>query len=161
MARLATAALRLVIAIALLGSLGVQTVMMPVVWHDLEGTDNWVRTAFVVSVTLGIVTLQVIALCIWRLLTLVRRGEALSRSAFPYVDTVIGSLFAGAVLMGSIAFVLAPGATPPGIVGLVCGAALVIGGVALVVLVQRTLLAQAVAQNAEVQELRTELNEVI
>ena len=49
----------------------------------------------------------------------------------------------------------------PGIVGLICGAALVIAGVALIVLVLRMLLAQAVAREVEAQRLRTELNEVI
>jgi hypothetical protein len=49
----------------------------------------------------------------------------------------------------------------PGLVGLVCGASLVIAGVALIVLVLRMLLVQAVARETEAQHLRSELNEVI
>ena len=49
----------------------------------------------------------------------------------------------------------------PGIVGLICGVSLMIGGVGLVVFVMRTLLAQAVARDAEAKHLRAELDEVI
>ncbi|MNL85974.1 hypothetical protein D3C87_2144850 [compost metagenome] len=63
--------------------------------------------------------------------------------------------------MFGIAVILAPGEIAPGIVMLICGAALMIGGVALVVLVMRTLLAQAVARDAEAKHLRSELDEVI
>ena len=46
-------------------------------------------------------------------------------------------------------------------VGLICGVSLVVAGVALVVLVLRMLLAQAVARDAEAQVLQAELDEVI
>jgi hypothetical protein len=44
---------------------------------------------------------------------------------------------------------------------LIGGTGVMIAGVALVVLVMRTLLAQAVARDAEAQHLQAELNEVI
>ena len=50
---------------------------------------------------------------------------------------------------------------PPGVVGLICGAVAGIAGVALVVLVQRMLLAQAVDLDAEATHLQAELDEVI
>jgi hypothetical protein len=56
---------------------------------------------------------------------------------------------------------LAPTTVAPGVVGLVCGAALVVAGVALVVYVQRMLLAQAVDRDAEARALQSELDEVI
>ena len=47
-----------------------------------------------VIVVLGIVTIQVTAVCIWRLLTMVRRGTVFSHAAFRYVDVVIGAVAA-------------------------------------------------------------------
>ena len=110
---------------------------------------------------LGILTLQISAVCVWQLLTMVRRGSVFSDAAFRYVDIIIGAIAAGAVLMFAIAVLLAPGGVAPGIVGLICGASLVIGGVALVVLVLRMLLVQAVARDTEAAGLRAELDEVI
>lgn len=158
----AVLALRIVLAIALAGSLFVQAVMLPLLWIDLDEAPVAVRVPVVVIVFLGIVALQVIAVCVWRLLTLVRRGTVFSHASFRYVDIVIGAVVAGAVLTFGLAVTLAPGeAVAPGIVGLLCGLALVVGGVALLVYVLRTLLAQAVARDAEAQHLQAELDEVI
>lgn len=158
----AVLALRIVLAIALAGSLFVQAVMLPLLWIDLDEAPAAVRVPVVVIVFLGIVALQVIAVCVWRLLTLVRRGTVFSHASFRYVDIVIGAVVAGALLTFGLAVTLAPGeAVAPGVVGLLCGLALVVGGVALLVYVLRTLLAQAVARDAEAQHLQAELDEVI
>lgn len=155
-------ALRIVLTIALAGSLFVQAVMLPLLWIDLDEAPTGVRVPVVVLVFLGIVALQVIAVCVWKLLTMVRRGTVFSPASFRYVDIVIGAVVAGAVLTFGLAVTLAPGeAVAPGLVGLICGVALVVGGVALLVYVLRTLLAQAVATDAEAQHLRAELDEVI
>jgi hypothetical protein len=161
MGKLLILALRIVIVLALIGSLGVQILMMPLVWVDLEGTDDWVRALLVGILVLGILTMQVSAVCVWRLLTMVSKGSVFTRGAFRYVDIIIAAIATGSLLMFSLAVLLAPGDAAPGIVGLICGAALVIAGVALIVLVLRALLAQAVAREIEAQELRSELNEVI
>lgn len=158
----AVLALRIVLAIALAGSLFVQAVMLPLLWLDLDEAPAAVRVPVVVIVFLGIVALQVIAVCVWRLLTLVGRGTVFSHASFRYVDIVIGAVVAGALLTFGLAVTLAPGeAVAPGVVGLLCGLALVVGGVALLVYVLRTLLAQAVARDAEAQHLQAELDEVI
>ncbi|SFN59821.1 DUF2975 domain-containing protein [Mycetocola miduiensis] len=161
MGKLPILALRVVIALALIGSLGVQILMMPLIWADLEETDDRLRILLIVILVLGILTMQVSALCVWRLLTMVRRGSVFTRGAFRYVDTIIGAIAAGSILTFLLAILLAPGDAAPGIVGLICGAALVIAGVALIVLVLRALLAQAVARELEAEQLRSELNEVI
>lgn len=162
MGNLAVVALRIVIAVVLAGSLFVQAVMVPLMWADLDGAPAAVRIPFVVIVVLGIATMQVSAVCVWRLLTMVRRGSVFSRAAFRYVDVVIGAIAAAAVLTFGLAVTLAPGEeVAPGIVLLICGAALVIAGVALIVLVLRMLLAQAVDRDTEAHHLRAELDEVI
>lgn len=153
--------LRGVLAIALAGSLVVQCVMVPLLWADLDEAPAGVRVFVVVIVVLGVLALQVIAVCVWRLLTMVRRGTVFSHEAFRYVDVVIGAIATGAVLIFAMAVALAPGDAAPGIVGLICGFSLVAGGVALLVLVLRMLLVQAVALDSRAKDLQSELDEVI
>ena len=154
-------ALRVVIVLTLVGTLFVQLWMMPVIWRDLDGAPPVLRTIFVVILVLGVLTLQVSAVCVWPLLAMVRRGSVFSDAAFRYVDVIIVAIATAAVLAFALAVLLAPGDVAPGIVGLICGAALVIGGVALIVLVLRLLLSQAVAREREAERLRSELREVI
>lgn len=162
MGNLAVLALKIVLAIALLGSLVVQGVMVPLLWRDLDDAPTGVRLPLVVIIVLGIGCLQVIAVCLWRLLTMVRRGTVFSHAAFRYVDVVIGATGAGALLTFGVAVVLAPGdSAAPGTVGLICGVSLVVAGVALLVLVLRMLLVQAVAIDSRARHLQSELDEVI
>lgn len=155
MGNLAIGALRVVIVIALAGFVFVQTVIAPLLWIDLEGEPATLRVPFVLIFVLGIGTLEVCAVCVWKLLTMVRRGNVFSTAAFRYVNIIIGAIGAASVLMFALAVTFAPGEdVAPGIVLMIFGASLVIGGVALLVYVMRTLLAQATS-------LRTELDEVI
>lgn len=155
------ATVKAVIAVALVGSVVVQVGAVLVAWLDADGGRLDLRIPLLLIVLLGVGTLQVTGVCIWRLLTMVRRGTVFSSAAFRYVDAVIAAIASGAVLVLGIAVVAAYAnrtsegdEVAPGLVALVCGAALVVGGVALVVLVLRALLAQAVA-------LRTELDAVV
>lgn len=168
MGNLAVRLLRGVIAIALAGSLVVQGVIAPLLWQDLEAARADVRIPLVVIVILGVATMQVTAVCIWRLLTMVRRGTVFSLAAFRYVDIVIGAIASASVLTFGIAVVAAHSnrTTPgdeiaPGLVAMICGASLVIAGVALIVLVLRMLLKQAVALDSRARHLQSELDEVI
>ncbi|QBX56703.1 DUF2975 domain-containing protein [Nocardioides seonyuensis] len=168
MSKWATRALRAVIAIALVGSVVVQVGMVALLWLDTDEPPTGIGVSLVVIGVLGVLMLQVVAVCIWRLLTMVGRGTVFSHAAFRYVDMVIAAIGAAAVLAFSVAVVarFANHATPgdevaPGLVGLICGLALVVAGVALVVYVMRTLLAQAVALDSETKALKSELDEVI
>ncbi len=162
MGKLTVRALRVVIALALAGSVFVQAVMVPLLWIDLRDAPATVRVPVVVIVLLGILTMQVSAVCVWRLLTMVRRGTVFSHAAFRYVDIVIGAIAAASLLTFALGVTLAPGeAVAPGVVLLIGGIGLVVAGVALIVLVLRMLLAQAVALDAEAHHLQAELDEVI
>jgi Protein of unknown function (DUF2975) len=163
MGKLTVLALRIVIAMVLAGSLFVQLWMVPLLSNDLveAGAPDGPRIALLVIVVLGIMCVQLTAVCVWRLLTMVRRGTVFSHGAFRFVDIVFGAIAAAAVLVFGIAVILAPGDVAPGIVLLICGAAVMVGGVALIVLVLRALLAQAVDRDAEAKKLRSELDEVI
>ncbi|HWS50094.1 MAG TPA: DUF2975 domain-containing protein [Microbacterium sp.] len=161
MGKSAIVVLQVVIALALAGSLVVQTVIIPLVWIDLEGEVLWGRIALVTIAVLGVMTMQVFAVCVWMLLTKVRRGSIFSASSFRYVDVIIGAFAAAAVLAFALAVLLAPGSIAPGVVALVCGAALVLGGIALLVVVMKALLRQAIDREHEAQTLRSELDEVV
>ena len=70
-------ALRVVLGGGLLGSLFVQAVMVPLLFTDMEGADAAVldlRLPLLTIAVLGIVTVQTTMVCVWRLLTMVRRG---------------------------------------------------------------------------------------
>ncbi|MEU3166445.1 DUF2975 domain-containing protein [Streptosporangium sp. NPDC006930] len=165
MGRLTVLALRAVLVVLLAGSVFVQAVMVPLFAVDLEALDAdvaYLRAPLLVIVFLGVVTIQVVLVCVWRLVTMVRRGTVFSHAAFRYVHTVIGAITAAALLVFALAVLLAPGdPVPPGMVLLICGAATAVLGVALVVLVLRMLLAQAVARDVEAARMRAELEEVI
>lgn len=165
MARMTIVALRIVLGGALFGSVFVQAVMLPLVARDMDGADQEVldlRLPLIVILVLGIVTTQVVMVCLWRLLTMVRRGTVFSPAAFRYVDVIIGAVAAASLLLFALGVILAPGtAVAPGVVLLIGGAATVVAGIALVIVVMRSLLAQAVARDAEAGYLQAELDEVI
>ncbi|MFI2508290.1 DUF2975 domain-containing protein [Streptomyces sp. NPDC018972] len=165
MGRLTVLALRAVMVALLAGSLGVQTVLVPLMASDLEGLDaqySSLRVPLLVVVVLGVVTAQVVLVCVWRLVTMARRGTVFSHAAFRYVHIVIGAFVAAGLLVFALGALLAPGeAVAPGVVVLLGGAGLAILGIALVVLVLRMLLAQAVARDVEASRMRAELAGVI
>ena len=165
MGTLTIQALRAVLVAALAGSLFVQVVMVPLVWRDMDGADPAVldvRAPLLVIVVLGILTTQVVMICLWRLLTMVRSGTVFSDGAFRYVDIMIGAIACASALMFGLGVLLAPGEeVAPGMVLLIGGAATVLAGIALVVVVMRSLLRQAVAREVEATHLRAELDEVI
>ena len=156
---------RIVLAMVLAGSVFVQLVMVPLLatdLNDLRPSYAYLRTPLLIIVVLGIVTIQVVLVCVWRLVTMVRRGTVFSDAAFRYVNVVIGAIAAASLLTFALGVLLAPGeAVAPGIVLLIGGAAVLVAGIALIVLVMRMLLAQAVARDAEAHHLQAELDEVI
>ncbi|MCF6522046.1 DUF2975 domain-containing protein [Streptomyces sp. JJ36] len=163
MGKLTVLALRAVIAVLLAGSVFCQTVMAALLAGDLKDSPLADRAVpILVIVFLGVVTAQIVLVCVWRLVTMVRQGTVFSHDAFWYVHLVIGAFTAAALLVCALGVVLAPGeAVAPGIVLLLGGVALAVFGVALIVLVLRMLLAQAVARDVEASQMRAELAEVI
>ncbi|MGA4845298.1 DUF2975 domain-containing protein [Streptomyces sp. G5(2025)] len=165
MGKLTVGALRGVLAALPAGSVFVQAVLVPLLAIDLEGSDGDLasrRVPVVVIVLLGFVAAQVVMVCVWRLVTMMRRGTVFSYASFRYVDAVTGAFVAAALLVFTLGALLAPGeAVAPGVVLLVGGVGVAVLGVALIVLVLRMLLAQAVARDVEAHRMRAELDEVI
>lgn len=152
MGKLTILVLRIVMTTMLAGSLFVQGVLCA----DLATGGDVVEVPAPLAIYLVLAggAVQVSTVCVWSLVTMVGRGTVFSDAAFRYVDIVFGAVVAASVLTFGLAVALAPGDAPPGIVLMICGVALVAAGTALIVLVLRMLLAQAVA-------LRVELSEVV
>jgi hypothetical protein len=145
--------LRAVIALALAGSVAAEILLLPAVWTDLDGAPAPLRLTFVALLVLGVAAMQVFGVCVWILLTRVRAGSVFSASSLVFVDVIVGAIAVAAGVVLSIAILLAPGGVAPGVIGLLCGAALVLGGVALLVVVMKALLRQATALRAELDEV--------
>jgi hypothetical protein len=158
-------ALRVVLVAGFAGALFVLGVMVPLLAIDLDeagGDIAEVRAPILMIAVTGILAIQVVLVCTWRLSTMVRKGTVFSSAAFRWVDIVIGAIAVGSLLTFALGVVVAPGdAVPPGMVLLLGGAGLLIAGVALVVLIMRMLLAQAVDRDAEARTMQAELDEVI
>lgn len=165
MRRIAVVALRVALCMMFAGAVFLQVVMLSLLRFDLDHADPdvaLIRTPLVVLTVLGILALQVAGVCVWGLLTRVRRGTVFSPDAFRLVDAIIAAFAAASLLAFGLGIALAPGeAVAPGVVLLIGGVAVLLAAVALIVLVLRALLVQAVDRDTEVRRLRTELDEVI
>ncbi|MFD9609367.1 DUF2975 domain-containing protein [Streptomyces sp. NPDC059083] len=163
MGKLTVRALRAVLAVVFTGTVLVQIMM---VWVLVSGKDqeegSLPLTPMRVIVILGMLAAQVALVSVWRLVAMVRKGTVFSHAAFRYVDRVIGAIVAVALLWFAVTVVNAPGQRDdPGVSVIMGGIALAVLGVALIVLVLRMLLAQAVARDVEATRMRAELDEVI
>ncbi|MEU0206350.1 DUF2975 domain-containing protein [Streptomyces canus] len=163
MGKLTVGALRVVLVVVLAGTALVQALM---VWTLVSGSDPedgaLPLTALRVITILGMLSVQVAAVCVGRLVTMVRRGTVFSHAAFRYVDGVIGAIVAAALVWFAVTLVNAPGQRDdPGVTVIMAGIGVAILGVALIVLVLRMLLAQAVARDVEAAKMQAELDEVI
>lgn len=77
MGQLTVRALRAVLVVLLAGSVFVETVMVALLAIDLDELDRelaYLRIPILVITVLGVVTIQVVLVCVWRLVTMVRRG---------------------------------------------------------------------------------------
>lgn len=163
MGRLTVGALHAVLAVVAAGTVFIQASM---VWVLVSGNDpedgSHPLTAMRVLTIVGMLSVQVVLVCVWRLVSMVRRGTVFSPAAFRYVNVVIGAIVAAALVWFAVTAVNAPGQRDdPGVTVIMAGVGVAILGVALLVLVLRALLAQAVARTVEATELRAELDEVI
>src|SRR6185437_14083987 len=159
--KLTVHALRAVLVVVLAGTVFVQAGMVWALATDPEDGSLPLTPLRLITI-LGMVSVQVAVVCVWRLVTMVRRGTVFSHAAFRYVDIVIGAIVAAALVWFSVTAINAPGQRDdPGVTLIMGGIGVAIFGVGLIVLVLRMLLAQAVARDVEAMQLKAELNEVI
>jgi hypothetical protein len=161
--KLTVGALRAVFVVVLAGTVFVQAGM---VWALVTGSDPedgaLPLTPLRLITILGMVSVQVAVVCVGRLVTMVRRGTVFSPAAFRYVDVMIGAIVAAALVWFAATVLNAPGQrADPGVTVIMGGVGVGILGVALIVLVLRMLLAQALARDVEAAQMQAELDEVI
>ncbi|MEU0896531.1 DUF2975 domain-containing protein [Streptomyces massasporeus] len=161
MGKLTLGALRAVLAVVLVGTVFVQASMVWALATDPEDGSLPLTPLRVITI-LGMVAAQVAAVCVGRLVTMVRRRTVFSPAAFRYVDAVIGAIVTAALLWFAVTAINAPGQREdPGVTLIMGGIGVAILGVALIVLVLRMLLAQAVSRDVEASQLEAELDQVI
>ena len=163
MGKLTVYALRAVLMMMLAGSVLIQAGM---VWALVSGSDqeggSLPLTALRVFTILGMVSVQVALVCVWRLVTMVHRTTVFSHAAFRYVDVMIGAIVAAALVWFAVTIINAPGQRDdPGVTVIMGGVGVSILGVALIVYVLRILLAQAIARDVEAAQMQVELDAVI
>ena len=163
MGRLTVYALRVVLGMMLAGSVLIQAGM---VWALVTGGDqedgSLPLTALRVITILGLVSVQVALVCVWRLVTMVRRRTVFSHATFRYVDVLIGAIVGAALVWFAVTIINAPGQRDdPGVTVIMGGVGVSILGVALIVYVLRMLLVQAIARDVEATEMQAELDAVI
>lgn len=153
-----TAVLKTLIAVMLALLVAAQVWMIPAVAGAtaMQNPDlAYLRVPGIIGGVLFLALVQVVLLCIWKLLSLVRGEKIFSSQAFRYVDVIIGAMVIAAVLLAaSIVVIYAARAVNPGILllgilGVVVGIAL-----ALLVVVMRGLLRKAL-------ELEQDMSEVV
>ncbi|MEU6845325.1 DUF2975 domain-containing protein [Streptomyces sp. NPDC046716] len=161
MGQLAVRALRAVIVVVFVGTVFVQASMVWALFNDPEDGSLPLTPLRLVTI-LGMVSAQVALVCVGRLVGMVRRGTVFSHAAFRYVNGMIGAIVAAALVWFTVTALNAPGQREdPGVTLIMGGVGVAILGVALIVLVLRMLLAQAVARDGEATRMRAELDEVI
>ncbi len=163
MGKVTVRALRSVLVVMLTGTVFVQAGMA---WALASGSDpedgTLPLTAFRIMTILGMVSVQIALVCVLQLVTMVRRGTVFSHAAFRYVDVVIGAIVSAALVWLVVTGINAPGQRDdPGVTLIMGGIGVAILGVALIVLVLRMLLAQAVARDVQAARMQAELDEVI
>ncbi|WP_349828570.1 DUF2975 domain-containing protein [Brevibacterium litoralis] len=141
-------------AVALLQGIGLTFPVTGLAVFDDEAGDGLPFVLLVLTVVIaGLACVEVVLHGTWRLLTLVARSTVFTRASFRHVHRIIGALLVATALLWILGAVLAPTEIAPGAVLLVGIAGLAVLGVALIVLVIRALLAQAVAMKSERAEV--------
>ena len=150
-------ALRVLIAIVLLLLLIAQFIAVPFVAADFAVRYPKfapLRAPATVATILLILCVEINFVCVWQLLSLVRRGAIFSREAFRWVRGILlGLIAATAIVAVSFLILLAAGAVTPSISLLLVFGVVVGSGLCLLVLVLRGLLEKALRLEEDLSEV--------
>lgn len=147
MQRSTIAVLKGLIAVLLVLLLACQIFIIPAVAAQSAWRYHEIAYLQIPGIVIGVLFLlcvQIVLVCVWRLLSLVREDSIFSESAFPGVDVSLGAVV-GATLLVAITLVTlaATGVMTPSIL-LLCVLGIVVGaGLSLLIIVLRGLLKKA------------------
>jgi hypothetical protein len=118
-------------------------------------TVAYLQAPGIIVAVLFLLCVEVVLVCVWRLLSMVREGEIFGERAYTWVDVIFGSIVFATLLIALSFIVLAlAGVATPSIMVL-CSLGIVVGaGLALLILVLRWLLHNA-------RQLQQDLAEVV
>ncbi|AWB89744.1 DUF2975 domain-containing protein [Homoserinimonas hongtaonis] len=158
MTRAAIALSKVFLVLVALAGVFVQVVLLPIQAAESAAEFPEVEFLRIPILVLGILFVacgQVVVVCVWALLSLVRRDAIFSTRAFKYVDTMIASLALATAIVVAILLILqlTADAGPPGLVVLALGVATACAALALVLIVMRRLLAKASEQAQYLDEV--------
>lgn len=146
--------LRTIFAIGFLGALTAQALLLTQLIIDSLGRGGLSRPpllALVLVFVVGFGLIQFIIICLFRLLGLVQRDEIFDQRAITWVDRITVATALAAVLVLPLGYILAELDDAPGLLIIAMVVALLVGGVALLVYVTRTLLARAIGFSTELE----------
>lgn len=158
MTRAAIVLSRIFLVLVALAGLFVQVVLLPIQATESAAEFpevDFLRIPILILGILFVVCGQVVVVCVWALLSLVRHDAIFSNRAFKFVDTMIGSLAVAAaiVIATLLIFEVTADAGPPGLFVLAIGVAMGCAALALVLVVMRSLLVKASEQAQFLEEV--------
>ncbi len=152
-----TLALRALIALILLLLLVAQIVAVPYVaagFAERYPEFAPLRVPATIAAILLILCVEANFVCVWQLLSLVRRDAIFSRAAFRWVDGILSALLvATAIVAIAFAMLITAGATTPSLSLLLVFGIVIGGGLCLLVLVLRGLLEKALRLEEDLSEV--------
>ena len=116
---------------------------------------GYLQTPGIIVAVLFLLCVQVVLVCVWRLLSMVRTSVIFSDDAFVWVDVILGTIVLSTLLIAvSMATLASANVASPSVM-LLCALGVVVGaGLALLILVLRGLLRNA-------RQLQQDLSEVV
>ncbi|HEY6799719.1 MAG TPA: DUF2975 domain-containing protein [Agromyces sp.] len=154
--------LRVLLVLVFIGLVVAQVMSLPGEFSQMarenpeSGFIPWLLLAFAI---VEILCFQVVIVCTWRLLTLVRSDRIFSTEAFAWVDGIVWSMVVAWLLLAAVAAYLVgiiyftPELRDPGTPILLTGMVLIGGVVLLTVIVLRALLRQATVLRSDMEEV--------
>jgi hypothetical protein len=154
--------LRALLVLVFLGLLVAQFLSLPGEFrqqadeHPEAGFIPWLLLTFAI---LEVVCIQIVIVCTWRLLTLVRSDRIFSQESFVWVDVIVWTMVGAWLLLASLSASLiaviyfTPELRDPGTPILLTGMTLIGGVVVLTIVVLRALLRQATVLRADLEEV--------
>ena len=154
--------LRILLAIVFAALVAAQIWALPAMLPDLadpSGEQSFMRWTMLTVSVLGLICVQVVIVCTWQLLTLVRHDRIFSSGALPWVNAIVGAIGVGwTMLLGTFVcsyyFIVDEVSDDPVLPALLLVLLLIGAVVGLLMVVMRALLRQATS-------LRTDMEAVI